>query len=84
MQLKIFVSQDNIKNGVPGSPVKCPIALALKESGYKDVYVDELDISLRKGEDIVLYSWSLSRPALLFIYRFDHNEPVYPTTFQLR
>ncbi len=69
MKLKVFVNQRHINKGVT-SGASCPIALALKDQGFKDVDVSDSEISFttEAGNDI---SINPTAKAYRFINRFD-------------
>jgi hypothetical protein len=77
MRKLIEVKESHIKNGKPRSYSSCPIALSLKEYGYKAVGVDD-DCAEVDG-----YSVELPTRATRFIHKFDNNRPVKAFKFWL-
>ena len=84
--MRIEVTREHIETGVPKSPEKCALALALTEAGFDKAtvggscfwwgpYIDELTY-LRKGCDV-------PEVAGLFMDAFDKHIPVEPFEFEL-
>lgn len=76
----VQVTEDHIDQGDYGICDSCPIALALKEMGYADVWVDDRWISL-DGRDGKRYP--IPRAVDLFIDDFDREREVKPFEFEL-
>ena len=75
MKKKITVTAMHIKIGVPLSSLACPIFLAAKGAGLREVSV--YCYSMRVGP----YKLSLPEKAQDFIRRFDAGEKVAPFSF---
>jgi len=73
MRLRISVTQEDIDKGTSRSAY-CPVALAVKRLGYKDVHV----LGEIRADD---FRFSVPLLAAKFIDRFDEGKPVYPFTF---
>ena len=76
--MKIHVTRKHIKQGKRGYISFCPIALALKGYGFKEVMVDD-EMAQVDGKE----SW-LSKRTRLFIANFDLGKPVKPFVFNLK
>lgn len=78
---KIVVTEEHIKEGKPGSPKHCAVALAAQEVfpeaevgvGVRGIYVD--------GEDYKI-SLLLPRAAQDFVVKFDSGGEVEPFEFE--
>ncbi len=77
-RVKVQVKQSHINKGERENPYKCPIALRLKEMGYKNPCVDTGRITVAKGTCAVT-----TEKAVCFINRFDKKLSVKPTSFEL-
>jgi hypothetical protein len=88
--VKIRVTRQDIKRGIPESDTCCPIALAIKRKVRHSVRVDFMrevncpvpafaDIS-RDGRE---RRYALPNSALGFLQAFDSHEKVYPFTFEM-
>ena len=74
-QLKICVTQSDIKRGVPDNPHLCPIARAVRRLGRERITVEDTIKTRSK-------SFSLPPVASRFITNFDRNrQSVKPFTF---
>jgi hypothetical protein len=83
----IHVTQKLIDAGAPGSPCRCPIALAArKQLQVKNLYVtgDGLTVTVEDGlgrsKDVTT---QLPPEARQFIHDFDRGEPVEPFEFSV-
>jgi hypothetical protein len=72
----IQITQKCITNGQPGLQEYCPIALALKKKGYKNVYVGQL--TTRFTDKKKLFIFNLPCDAREFVAKFDKREYVEP------
>ena len=63
--MKIIVTEEDIIKGVPNHKCKCPIALAVKRAGFKDVYVHKKAITI--GD----HRQDLPEEAKIFVGMFD-------------
>ena len=63
--MKIIVTEQDIENGVPNHKCQCPIALAVKRAGFKDVYVHRKTITI--GD----HRQELPEDAKIFVSLFD-------------
>lgn len=41
MKLEIQVTKEHLRNGYPNNPISCPVALALKDAGFKAPHVGQ-------------------------------------------
>lgn len=84
----IFVSRGNIRQGVPRSTYRCPVALALSESSSTPGFHE--GIWAASQERAVWFtgdkqeSYPFGRRTRRFIQRFDNREKVHPFFFILR
>ena len=76
MKKKITVTRRDIERGKKGSPNSCPVALAVKRLGHKNVGVGLCSISW-SGMPVAI----MSMTAQYFIERFDSGKPVKPFSF---
>lgn len=75
--MRIRVTARHIREGQPGQPSSCPIALAIQEqTGCKDVDVDSDDVTV-DGKSL-----DIGKGVVSFIHRFDENKPVRPQVFE--
>ena len=81
--MKVVVTQEHIDKGVKGEHADCPIALAVKALGYKNVSVDAESIDASDGVGGASFFGYLPDEAALFIGMFDNGEDeVAPFTFE--
>lgn len=73
-QITVSVQQEDIDNGKPEDCDSCPIALACRRLGYKDVSVG---VSLHVDD----HDYWLPSEASRFIEEFDNGEVVSPFSF---
>lgn len=81
MNMIISVTEKDIVAGSRGSSISCPIALALKRCGLKDVHAYTTHILVTKGKEE--FSSVPSRKVLQFINKFDRGLTVKPFRFTL-
>lgn len=74
--MKVKITKKHIKHGIPCMGDLCPVALALLDKGFKEVYVKEDSVET----DTVFFSIRRGRA---FINRFDNELPVKPCTIEL-
>lgn len=74
---KIQVKQEDIDKGRRNVCFDCPIALALRREGYRDVVVGSA--AVRISTTVI----ELPRSARRFINRFDNRKKVQPFNFIL-
>jgi len=74
--MKVQVMKKHIKNGKKENSKRCPVALALREQGFKNVEVDATCVHI----DDEYYE---VRRGSRFISRFDEGLPVKPTIIEL-
>jgi hypothetical protein len=67
---KVVVTQDHIFDGVREDGRSCPIAIALREMGYQDVYVYDHFFTYQYGGQLV--ARDLPDEAVLFVDLFDN------------
>lgn len=80
-QLHVRVTRKHIENGCVLSQSFCPIALAVREKGYKRVTVNGSEIKTgRTGHGGKTYK--LPPIAEKFVRLFDYGSPVKPITFK--
>lgn len=80
--MTIEVTEQHIKKGNAGSCGSCPIALALKDAGFKHPVVDHSSFCyIMVGGGIK--KLSLPYNAIDFIVRFDSGKKVHPFSFEL-
>lgn len=81
-KLKVTVRKKHIEEGLPGSPKRCPIALAIKEMGFPLVSVctEELLTRARGAKKVVAYN--VPTRAARFILNFDSGNKVRPQSFE--
>jgi hypothetical protein len=77
MKLRVEVKTKHIKKGKPQSIHSCPIALAFKDLGEKDIVVAGSYIRLQDGG----YMIDLPRSANRFVRRFDKGQAVESFNF---
>ena len=89
--MKVFVTHEDIKNGIKGRCYKCPVALAinaaLSEMGASHleaaVNKSKISIHLRKAAFVVLHSQLLPQSVRVFTKAFDDCLEVSPFEFEL-
>lgn len=80
MKITIDVTQEHIDYGEAGNSESCPIALMLKEQGYKDVSVGDECMFQYEG----IEWWApLPNIAINFIKEFDDGNKVEPFSFEI-
>lgn len=82
--MEIEVTQQDINKGIKGDICNCPIALALKRNGFKNVEVNGSDADFNVMPDIFV-SLPLPKKAQTFVTKFDEEgkEAVKPFGFNL-
>lgn len=78
--MKIRVTQEHIDNGVRGSCISDPIALAMKEAGLRDVWVSPDYIKWSK--DGVTFYQPTSDQLRRFMVDFDNKRSPAPFEFE--
>jgi len=78
----ILVKREHIDNGVANSSSCCPIALACKDAGLKNVWVDHRSICYLLNDNIFRYI-PLPSVAMEFVRHFDAGEYVTLFSFDL-
>src|SRR5690348_5719998 len=90
--LTIEVTQEDINRGIKGNEYSCALALALYRTihgsyynGHEEDHVSVFPVGAwRLGNAICEYYYPLDDVGWKkFINRFDHGEPVEPTTFEV-
>ena len=81
-EITFTVTQEHLDKGVPCQMHCCPVALALKDIGYENAYVNGSYIEIFDG-DTTYGTVDLSNNLTMFIYRIDGNIPVQPETFTI-
>jgi hypothetical protein len=77
----VRVDQKDIKRGKMWDAEFCPIAYALKDEKFKDVYVDASGIQFRDGDFAMTYK--IPKEAKKFIRDFDDEKEVKPLSFKI-
>jgi hypothetical protein len=82
LRLKITVTQKHIENGEACSSDSCPLALALKDAGFKNAFVGGgyIFFDSRDPDRYIAMRWDIYD----FVRDFDTKKPVCPITFELR
>lgn len=78
----VSVTKDHIKKGVKSEKDCCPMALAMKDAGCKDVIVDRTAMFFREtngDENAIVLPDDVKR----FVDDFDRGMKVKPITFKL-
>jgi len=77
LQFKLNITKNNIKNGDPGNAAKCPVALALKDLGFKDIHVsiDSMSFITKNDTEIIV---TMPKKVFTFICKFDSDKSVNP------
>lgn len=87
MNIKLNVTNKNIRDAKVADPSNCPIAKALKRSvkGLRDVYVygKNAHITIKNGNRCTRYTTDLAQIASSFVRRFDAGLAVLPFKFTL-
>lgn len=81
-RVRINVTKQDIKRGVPHEPDSCPIARAAKRSFGRKAYVEVMSsvaVLKRGGEEEVNYRYT--EKAGQFIENFDNGNHVEPFSF---
>ncbi len=75
--MRIYVTAEHIKKGMPLDGDHCPVALAIKEHTARNVRVteDEIKVSRKKMPS--------PKSVLEFVYDYDEGSPVKPFYFNL-
>ena len=76
--MKVTVTQQHINKGIPGTEVRCPIALALKDTGTKHLFVKKFYFETDKG------IYRLPKAARDFVFKFDYKQEVAPFSFEAK
>ena len=79
----IYVTQSDIDNGVIGDPLFCPIARAMRRTGYHDATVED-DAIYYRDEDSgeIVRRWS-NYHMRDFVVEFDRGDTVAPFSFDI-
>lgn len=87
MNIKLNVTNKNIRDAEIADPSNCPIAKALKRSvkGLKNVFVygKNAHITIKNGNRCQRYTTDLAQIASTFVRRFDAGLSVLPFKFTL-
>ena len=81
--MRIKVEQKHIDKGVPMGQDSCPVALALKDKGFRDIRVMSFGTYVNSGYDDERF-WFHSAETSEFISNFDNKRPVRPFGFEAR
>jgi hypothetical protein len=83
MKLRVEVKQQHIDKGRRRRSESCPIALAVRDAGYRDVKVG-LNLSFGKRGTPGRKILRLPLQASVWIHNFDNGKPVKPFVFVAR
>ena len=80
--MRVEVENHHIQEGVKGSTLLCPVALALGDKGCLDVKVMRHAVLWKDDDE---QAWCANHPADVedWIYEFDSGREVEPLTFDL-
>jgi hypothetical protein len=78
--IRIEVTQSHIKNGKPGSPTSCPVALALDNAGYIRPVVFATNFVAGPTDKRTRYR--STQPTLRWIQGFDNEEGFMAMPFE--
>jgi hypothetical protein len=85
----VKVTREDIAKGMPSTPRKCPIALAmmrelgiLRQFSYRYVTVTGEVAESKLGQSERLRTWLMPLPAQQFQTDFDNGLPVEPLEFE--
>jgi hypothetical protein len=78
--VKVNLNAGDIKNGTPGDPCMCPVALACTRAGLTGVKVYGKDIELFYNGDFRVYR--VSHQVESFVKIYDGEEPGEPTPLE--
>jgi hypothetical protein len=81
MRVTFKVTKNHIKRGVGCNGYKCPVAMALKDAGFKDVAVGYH--SIFAGYDGRRWRADNTKRIANFICRFDNRREIKPMKFTL-
>ena len=84
--MKVKITKKHIKKGKRKNPRKCPIALALHETGEFGslILIGNCEITASyPGYDDPYYSFTLPYECHLFTCDYDEGKPVKPFEFEL-
>lgn len=82
-KIEILVSKDDIKNGIRNKSDCCPVALALKRSGYKVINVWGHRASFLDPTTNEMVFRDFPSNLREFIIKFDRKEKVTPHAFYI-
>ena len=79
--MRVKVSNEHIEKGEVGMPKCCPVALAMKDMGMVDPFVDSMGIRF----SLLGHRHYASTPNVVndFLYKFDYGREVEPFEFEL-
>lgn len=80
MDIRVKVTQDDIKNGKRCLSRKCPLALAVARATGKSAIVRVTTLTV----DNFAHRFNMSKKLIRFINDFDSDRPVKPFSFILR
>ena len=84
MILHVQVTSEHIKNGKKSTLISCPIALAVKQLGYKEVFVTPFGMACIDPSTDSTLRVELPEVARKFIRSFDADQDVTPIEFYLQ
>ena len=82
--MKISVTEQHVQNGRRADPHHDPVALALYDAGFGEVYVGTTEISVRKIP--FTGNWTkvpVPHSVSDFMFDFDNGKPVEPFEFEI-
>ena len=83
IEIDINISEANISGGKPKMADSCPLALAMEDAGFRDIYVSPINLICSSDEPMVYYG-RLPLDAHQFVCNFDNGAAVEPATFHLK
>ncbi len=76
---RVTITGDHLRRGRRTSSANCPVALALRESGWSHAKVNSATIVLSPHDPVLLTDLALEN----WIWRWDTSRPVAPITIEL-
>ena len=82
--MRITVTKEDIKTGNRRNVESCPIAQAIKRKGYELIQVGYSTVHVRRNQDSVTELYMHSKRSTKFMFDFDTETFVEPSTFILK
>lgn len=83
MKVKIFVTQEDIDNGIPEDESLCAISLSLLRAVPESIYLRSTPSRLIVSPYGFRVEAIATHEVVTFINRFDNKQPVHPFTFEV-